>query len=377
MKNQSDKIGIAVVGCGYWGINYLRVFNELAGSEVVAICDQRKERLQEIGQRYPGAVLKTELDEALQIPGVDAIVVGTGATTHFDIAKAALSAGKHVLVEKPMATTVQDCHDLIALAKMYNRTLMVGHTFLYNSGIRKVKENLSRDDMGQIYYLYSTRTNLGPIRYDVNALWDLAPHDVSIFNYLLGRSPEWVSAVGANVLGSENQDVGFVSMGYGKNVIGNIHVSWADPNKVRQLVVVGSNRRIVFDDLNALERVKIYEKGVVRRAPEANTFGEHQFMMRDGDIYSPNVEINEPLKTQCLHFLDCLANDKSPLTDGWAGMEVVKVLTAIDQSIAQNGAPIWLNKTDEQDRASAQDVHQTYVQHSAAAASNGKTLIKG
>lgn len=371
MQNESDKTGVAVVGCGYWGINYLRVFNELRNAEVVAICDQRKERLHEIGQRYPGAVLETELEKTLQIPEVDAVIVCTGATTHYEVTKAALLAGKHVLVEKPMATTVEDCKDLIALAEMYNRTLMVGHTFLYNSGIRKVKENLSRDDMGQIYYLYSCRTNLGPIRYDVNALWDLAPHDVSIFNYLLNRSPEWVSAVGANVLQSQNEDVGFVSLGYGNNVIGNIHVSWADPNKVRQLVVVGSNRRIVFDDLNALERVKIYEKGVVRRAPEANSFGEHQFMMRDGDIYSPQVEINEPLKTQCNHFLDCVATGKRPLTDGWAGMDVVKVLTAIDQSIAQNGAPVWLEN-------SRQPLAEPSVSYNALSMTgNGKSVVKG
>lgn len=370
-KQGSDKIGVAVVGCGYWGINYLRVFNELANSEVVAICDQRKERLQEIGSRYPGAVLATDLDEALQIPGVDAVIVCTGATTHFDVTKAALVAGKHVLVEKPMATTVEDCQDLIALSEMYNRTLMVGHTFIYNSGIRKVKEHLQRADMGEIYYLYSCRTNLGPIRYDVNALWDLAPHDVSIFNYLLERSPQWVSAVGAKVLRSDNQDVGFVSLGYGDNVIGNIHVSWADPNKVRQLVVVGSNRRIVFDDLNALERVKIFEKGVVRRPPEASTFGEHQFMMRDGDIYSPQVEVNEPLKTQCTHFLECLRTGQRPVTDGWAGMEVVKVLSAIDQSIALNGAPVTLATTNHNGSG------LPFAPSGATAVSNGKSYMKG
>lgn len=371
MYNESDKIGVAVVGCGYWGINYLRVFNELPNAEVVAICDQRKARLHEIGQRYPGAVLATELDEALQIPGVDAVVVCTGATTHFDVARSSLCAGKHVLVEKPMATTAEECKDLIAFSEMYNRTLMVGHTFLYNTGIRKVKENLHRDDMGKIYYLYSCRTNLGPIRQDVNALWDLAPHDISIFNYLLDKSPQWVSAVGANVLGSENQDVGFVSLGYGDNIVGNIHVSWADPNKVRQLVVVGSNRRVVFDDLNALERVKIFEKGVVRQTPEANTYGEHQFMMRDGDILSPHVEINEPLKTQCTHFLDCASNGTRPLTDGWAGLNVVKTLAAIDQSIAQNGAPVWLEGKHQNES------YQPLSHYAGTMISNGKSIIKG
>ena len=344
----TDKLGVVVVGCGYWGVNYLRVFSELAKSRVVAICDPRRDRLQEIGRRYPEAILTTTIEEALQLNGVDAAVICTGATTHYEVARKCLAARKHVLVEKPMATTIEDAEALIALAEKYRVTLMVGHTFLYNAGIRTVKELLHCEDMGQIYYLYACRTNLGPIRQDVNALWDLAPHDVSIFNYLLDSSPSWVSAVGANVLQSAQADVGFVSLGYENNVVGNIHVSWADPNKVRQLVVVGSNKRIVFDDLNALERVKIFEKGVVSKPPEASTYGEYQFLMRDGDIFSPHIEGNEPLKTQCNHFLDCLMKSERPLTDGWAGLEIVKVLSAIDRSIAQNGSPIAIEQRERQ-----------------------------
>ncbi len=348
MKNKSDKLGLLVVGCGYWGVNYLRVFNELPRSRVVAICDPRLERLQEMGRRYPDAILTTNIEEALAFREVDAAVICTGATTHFDVARKCLMAGKYVLVEKPMATTVADAQTLLVCAETAGVTLMVGHTFLYNFGIRKIKEYLLRQDMGQIYYLYACRTNLGPIRQDVNALWDLAPHDISIFNYLLDSSPQWVSAVGVNVLQSGHEDVGFVSLGYANNIIGNIHVSWADPNKVRQLVVVGSNKRIVFDDLNTMERVKIYEKGVTRTPPEAASYGEHQFMIRDGDIMSPQIEINEPLKNQCDHFLDCVLQGHRPLTDGWAGAAVVKVLTAIDLSIAQHGAPVSIEAPDRQ-----------------------------
>ncbi|MCL4862313.1 MAG: Gfo/Idh/MocA family oxidoreductase [Caldilineaceae bacterium] len=336
----TNSIGIAVVGCGYWGVNYVRVFNELTDTDVVAICDQRTARLAEIGQRFPGAHQTDSLDYMLQLEDVDAVVVCTGATTHFEVASRCIAAGKHVLIEKPLTTRVEDAERLTTMADEAGVTLMVGHTFLYNPAVELLKEYLGRSDMGEIYYLYSSRTNLGPIRQDVNALWDLAPHDISIFNYLLDSTPLWVSAVGAKVLKNRREDVGFVSLGYPNNVVGNLHVSWADPNKVRQLVLVGSNRRIVFDDLNPLERVKIFEKGVSRVEPEAASYGEFQYRMRDGDISSPRVEASEPLKNQCQHFIKCIATAQRPRTDGRAGLEVVQVMTAIDRSIAQNGAPV-------------------------------------
>lgn len=342
----SKQLGVAVLGCGYWGVNYVRVFNELPGARVVAICDQRMARLEEIGKRFPGAALATDLDQVLQMEEVDAVVICTGATTHFDVANRCIASGKHVLVEKPLTTNVEHAEALIEQAKAEGVTLMVGHTFLYNAGVQTVKDYLGRADMGPIYYLYSCRTNLGPIRQDVNALWDLAPHDVSIFNYLLDSAPLWVSAVGANVLKNAREDVGFVSLGYRDNIIGNIHVSWADPNKERELVVVGSNKRIVFNDLDVMERVKIYEKGVVPVASEATNFGEFQFLMRDGDIISPRVEGSEPLKNQCKHFVECLAQGKRPRTDGQAGLNVVRVMTAIERSMAQHGAPVWLDTMD-------------------------------
>jgi predicted dehydrogenase len=231
----------------------------------------------------------------------------------------------------------------MTLAHLHQVTLMVGHTFLYNAGIRKVKECINPDDMGQIYYLYSCRTNLGPIRKDVNVLWDLAAHDISIFNYLLDSTPEWVSAVGAKVLHNTREDVGFVSLGYRNNVMGNIHVSWADPNKVRNLVVVGSQRRVVFDDLNVQEQVRIYEKGVTSAVPGDATFGEQQLLMRDGDIISPHIQASEPLKAQCNHFLDCITRGTQPLTNGQSGLDVVRVLAAIDVSIQRSGAPVYID----------------------------------
>lgn len=340
MEAKADQIGIAILGCGYWGINYVRAFSELPEARVVVVCDQRPERLQEVGRRFPGVALTTEVEMALQMPNTEAVVICTEATTHYCMTHRCLASGKHVLIEKPMTTTVIDAQKLIELAESKKVILMVGHTFLYNAGIRKVKDYIEQAELGQIYYLYGCRTNLGPIRRDVNALWDLAPHDVSIFNYLLGNGPEWVSAVGSKILHNCREDVGFVSLGYHNDIIGHIHVSWADPNKVREIVVVGSEKRIVFNDLNPLEQVRVFEKGIAPVESEAATYGEHQFRMRDGNIVSPKVEVSEPLKNQCSHFLECIRLGSRPLTSGWEGREVVRVMAAIDRSIELKGVPV-------------------------------------
>ena len=334
------EFGVAVLGCGYWGMNYVRVFSELTESRVLVVCDRQPERLQEVGRRFPGVILTTSIEHMLAVPGVNAVVICTDATTHYRVARPCLEAGKHTLIEKPITTTAADAEELSVLADAAGLTLMVGHTFLYNPGIRKVKECIRQGEVGRVYYLYSSRTNLGPIRRDVNALWDLAPHDIAIFNCLLDGSPEWVSAVGVKVLRNGREDVGFVSLGYPNDVIGHIHVSWADPNKVRELVVVGSDKRIAFNDLNPLEQVRIYEKSVTPLAGEAASYGEYHFLMRDGNIISPRIEFSEPLKNQCNHFLECTTRGTRPLTGGAEGREVVRVMEAIDRSLRRRGAPV-------------------------------------
>lgn len=336
----SNQLGVAVFGCGYWGVNYVRVFQELTNSHVVSICEQRPKRLEEIGGRFPDVTLTPSAEEALGLDGIDVAIICTQATAHYDITRRCLEAGKHVLVEKPITTDVAEAEKLVALAESRGLILMVGHTFLYNPGIRKVREYVEKDEVGRLYYLYASRTNLGPFRHDVNALWDLATHDVSIFNYLLNATPLWVSAVGSNVLGNEHKDVGFVSISYPNNIIGHIHVSWAEPNKVRELVLVGSEKRVVFNDLDAVERVRVFEKGVEPTPEEADSFGEYQFLIRDGDIISPRVPVNEPLKAQCSHFLDCVTEQQQPFTDGRQGVEVVRVMEAIDRSIQNRGIPV-------------------------------------
>ncbi len=337
-------IGVAILGVGYWGINYVRIFSELHNARVVVVCDARPERLQEVGRRFPDVRLTTSVDEALAMPGVDAAVVCTPATTHHDIAIRGLNAGKHLLIEKPITQTVQDAEELTLLAEKKHLTLMVGHTFIYNPAIRWMREYLHRGELGRVYFLYSRRTNMGPIRSDVNALWDLAPHDISIFNFLLDSAPQWVSAVGSKVLRNGREDVGFVSLGYPDNIMAHIQVSWADAYKVREVVVVGSEKRLSFNELNPLERLRLFEKGVSVIEPEAENYGEYQLQMRDGAIISPPVESSEPLKNECLHFVDCVTTGVRPMSDGWAGLDVVRVMQAIDRSVEQRGAPVEIQE---------------------------------
>ena len=334
-----DRIGIAIVGCGYWGMNYVRVFSELPQATVIAAVDLREDRLQMVERRFAAVSTFQEYKEVLDNPNVTGVVVSTPASMHHPIVRDSLLSGKHVLVEKPMTTHVRQAEELVCLADGSEAVLMVGHTFLYNPGIMKMKACMDEEDFGRVYYLHGLRTNLGPIREDVNAIWDLAPHDVSIFNYLLDSTPTWVSAVGATVLGNGREDVGFVTLYYPNGVLANIHVSWANPNKVRQVTVVGSNKRICFDDLNSVERIRIYDKGVASQPAESNSFGEFRLLVRDGDIVSPRVEATEPLKNQCSHFLECIQTGTQPATDARNGLEVVKVMVAIQESMAKNGEP--------------------------------------
>jgi predicted dehydrogenase len=332
-------VNIAIIGSGYWGINYVRVFSEIHDSKIVLVCDSNEDRLRAVRERYPLVATSTNWEEAITSRWVDAVVIATPANTHYEIAEKCLQSGKHVLVEKPIATRVDHAERLVQAAQEKGLVLMVGHTFLYNAGIRKVKELMAAESFGKAYYLHATRTNMGPIRSDVNAIWDLGSHDVAIINYLLDAQPEWVSAVGSQPFGNDRADVGFSTLHYPGGVIANIHSSWLDANKVRELVVVGSRRRIVFDDLKNVERVRIFEKGVAPEM-EADTFGQFRLLVRDGDIVSPWIETSEPLRNLAAHFLQCVADGARPVTDGTNGLEVVRVMSAIDESLRQSGAPV-------------------------------------
>lgn len=339
-RASAPPVRIALIGLGYWGPNYARVLSDLAGAQLTAICDQRADRLSLVQQRYGSIAACTTVDQLFARDDVDAVVIATPASTHEALVRASLTRGHHVLVEKPMAVNVAGCQELCDLADAAGRVLMVGYTFLYNAGVRKMKEVMAPERFGQPYYLHATRTNLGPIRQDVNAAWDLAPHDIAIFNHLLDEQPLWASAIGTRVLKTNREDIAFATLGFRNDVIGNIHVSWADPNKVREVVAVGSQRRVVFDDLNNVERVRVFERGVSVGEAISDSFGEFKLLVRDGDIISPKVEASEPLKNQCADFVNAILTGGQPLTGGRFGAGVVRTLVAIDASMRARGAAV-------------------------------------
>ncbi|MAT41902.1 MAG: oxidoreductase [Anaerolineaceae bacterium] len=341
--SDSLKKNIAVIGCGYWGVNYIRLFSQLAQVNLVAICDTQTDRLNSVGEKFPLLRKYNEVQRLLKEESLDAVIIATNPETHFDVTKEVINAGVHVLVEKPMTLISAESKELIDLAKQKNLILMVGHTFMFNAGIKKVKDILKSNEVGDVYYLYATRTNMGPIRTDVNSLWDLAPHDISIFSYLLGENPIEVNAIGKVILNHEREDVGFITLKYPSGVIGNIHVSWIDPYKVRQVVVVGSQMRIMFDDMSNLEPVRIFHKGVEVSHHEQIGFGEFKLLIRDGDIVVPKLNPSEPLKNQALHFLQCIDENKEPISDGMNGFYVVRIMEAIQESIHKNGLSVQIN----------------------------------
>jgi predicted dehydrogenase len=340
-------IGIAVIGCGYWGVNYLRLLRELPEVSRIYAFDPRPDRLQEVADRFPYAQPLDTIEAVLDDEEISAAIVCTPAARHYEVSAPLLEAGKHLLIEKPITTDSSEARALIEQAEANRLTLAVGHTFLFNPGVQAVKRHVDAGNAGKIHYVYAQRTNLGPIRYDVDAFWDLAPHDISIFNYVLGGKAAWVSAVGSKVLGSHRADVGFATIGYDTGVVAHIHVSWADPFKVRKAVVVGSEQRIVFDDLDALAPVTIYEKGVSPGTEDIPTYGEYPLLIRDGDIVSPKIVPSEPLKNQTKHFLDVVEGRAEPVSDGIVGLRVVEVMEAIDRSMDLNGSPVQVGGNQE------------------------------
>lgn len=329
-------IHMAVIGCGQWGPNHVRNFSHLAGSRTLMCADLDTHRLKVMKETFRYIHPTTDYREILRHPKIDGVVISTPTQSHYKLVKESLLAGKDVLCEKPLCTEIKQAEELIRLAQKKKRILMVGHVFLFNAGIQKLKELMSQKTFGKLYYLHSERTNLGPIRSDVNAIWDLAPHDIAIFNYLLNSSPVEVSARGGKYL-QGLEDVAFISLLYPKNILVNIHVSWLDPKKVRQITVVGSKRMLTWDDLDNAMPVRIYDRTVVQHYYE--TFGEFYLRAKEGNITIPKIDLYEPLKTQDAHFLDCIIKRKQPLTDAKSALSVLKTLKAIDESLTRRGAP--------------------------------------
>lgn len=336
-------IRIGVIGCGQWGPNHIRNLSHHQQSLVLSCSDLSEKRLQMMRQAFPNIHTTRDASEILNDPNIDAVVIATPTNTHYELVKNALLAGKDVLCEKPLCLKGSQAKELSRIATRKKRILMIGHVFLFNPGIRHLKQMIQKRSCGQLYYMHSERTNLGPFRRDVNSVWDLASHDVSIFNYLLEALPTEVSARGATYLQKKIEDVAFISLVYPKGVLVNIHVSWLDPKKVRQITVVGDKKMVIWDDMDSIGPVKIYDKKVVRKE-YYDTFGEFYLLAKEGRITIPKLDLYEPLKEQASHFLMCCRLRKSPLTDGKEAEGVVHVLEKIQESLAKRGAPVRISK---------------------------------
>jgi predicted dehydrogenase len=330
-------ISVGVIGYGYWGPNLVRNFAEAPGGRVGFVADRRAERLSHVALRYPAAKVSTDYRDLLADPGIAAVAIATPVSSHFDLALAALRAGKHVLVEKPMTATSDQALALIEEADTRGLVLMVDHTFVYTPAVQKIRELTQRGDLGDIYYYDSVRINLGLFQHDVNVLWDLAVHDLSIMDYVLGQTPASVSATGLSHVAGQPENIAYMTMFFDGRLIAHVHVNWLAPVKVRRTLLGGSRRMIVFDDLEASEKVKVYDRGIsVNPSPE----NVYQMLIgyRAGDMWAPQLGLAEALQTEARHFIQCIESRQTPTTDGQAGLRVVRLLEAATQSMAQHGA---------------------------------------
>jgi predicted dehydrogenase len=322
---------VGVIGYGYWGPNLSRNFYELPSSDLVVVADMKEERLNQAKSRYPQLIVKKNYKDIFDLT-LDAVVVSTPPATHYAITKDCLEHNLHVLVEKPMTLKSSDAEELIELAASKNLTLMVGHTFEYNSAVHALKKYIDSGELGDIYYIDAARLNLGLFQRDLNVLWDLAPHDISILLYLVGQNPISVSAQGMPCIYQNVYDVAYLNLLFPNKISAHVHVSWLDPCKVRRITVVGSKKMIVYNDIENEQKLKIYDKGV--DAPEyPNSFGEFQYSYRSGDITIPRIAFSEPLRQECQHFVDCIINHSEPCSCGRDGLAVVKILEAAQLSL--------------------------------------------
>jgi predicted dehydrogenase len=344
--NQGDRAGAreklsgaGVIGLGYWGPNWVRNLQGSGRCDRIVACDFSAERRAHIQTLYPGVGTCERIEAILEDPAIRAVIIATPVSTHWELARRCLQAGKSALVEKPMATSSRQCAELIELAAARDQVLMVGHTYLYSASVRKLSEIVNSGDLGEIFYISAIRTNLGLIQRDTNVVWDLAPHDISIILDLLGRAPESVNCQGRSHYNPGIEDVAMLTMNFSNNVIAFVHVSWLDPNKIRRTTVVGSRKMLMYDDIAHQEPIRIYDKGV-SVLPYYDTFGEFHFSYRYGDILAPRVAEGEPLKTEAEDFIDCVLGKRRPRSDAMSGLRVVSVLEAADASLRHNGAMV-------------------------------------
>jgi predicted dehydrogenase len=349
---------LAVIGCGYWGPNLVRNFIQSNRVDEIICCDLDQKRLSHLKKLYPSVGMSLDYNEILNMPDVDAVAIATPVNTHYPLAKEFLLRGKHVLVEKPLTHSYETSMELITLAEVQERVLMVDHTFEYTAAVNKIKTIVESGDLGEILYVSSTRVNLGLFQPDINVVWDLAPHDISIILYVMGKTPLSVNCQGKAHYRPEIEDVATTSLNFENGMIAFIHNSWLDPNKIRRTTFVGSKKMLVYDDIESQEKIKIYDKGV-EAPPHYDTFAEFHFAYRYGDIYSPRIEDYEPLKRECEHFLDCLQTGESPRSDGYSGMRVVSILEAASKSLRLSGMAVRIYLVDDRKRALASKVDET------------------
>lgn len=335
-------ISVGVIGAGYWGPNLVRNFWEINDTEVKMCCDTRPERLQFIRKRFPSVNVSTDYNEMLNDPSIDAIAVATHAASHYELTKKALERGKHVLVEKPLAMDGNEALELHKLAVKNNLVLMVGHIMLYSGAVEYIKNIYDNGELGELCYLDSTRVNLQPFRDDVNVLWDLAPHDISLSMFLTGQDPISTSVIGVSYVSGTQENIAFGVIRFPNNVISHFHLSWLAPMKMRSTTVVGSKKMIVFDDVDPISKIKTYDKGV-DIAPDPKGLTERQLILRRGDMFCPKIDEREPLMKEVKHFIDCINNHKTPISDGLNGWKVVKVIEAMQASVRVGGNEVKID----------------------------------
>jgi predicted dehydrogenase len=338
-------INVGVIGCGYWGPNLIRNFVELPSANLLAVADMREDRLAHIKSRYPGIATTDDYWDFFAMP-LDAIVVATPPSTHFAIARTCLEHDRHVLAEKPLTLSSDEALALIELAEERGLTLMVGHTFEYNAAVRALKELIDSGELGEIQYVDAVRVSLGLYQQDLDVVWDLAPHDISILLYLLDSHPVLVSAQGADCIFKGKHDIAYLHLEFANRVLAHVRLSWLDPCKIRRITVVGSKKMVVYDDVESLEKIRIYDKGV-DALPYTDTYGDFQCSYRYGNVVIPSIRFIEPLRLECEHFINCIMEGARPLTCGWDGLKVVRVLEAAERSLHYGGLSEALSWDEE------------------------------
>ena len=338
------RVRVAIVGVGYWGPNLVRNFFQIEGCDVAYCCDKNKKVLSQISKHFPSIPLTEDVETILADPTVDAVVFATPSNTHMPLTLQAIKRGKHVFVEKPFTLSVKEAEAVIAENKKAKKIIMVGHTYEYHSALDYLKSYIEKGKMGKIFYIYSSRLNLGKVREETNALWNLAPHDISILRYLLSSNPKEVCAFGHAYLNKKHEDVVYIHLKFPKNVIAQVHVSWLDPSKERKLTIVGSKKMVIFDDMDNEAPIRIYDKGFTKKLNDRGDrpYREYSIKLRPGAITLPYIEPSEPLKEECKHFIECIQQSKQPKSDQYNGMEVVRVLEAAQQSLDRKGTWIKL-----------------------------------